>query len=545
MAEAVHRLPENLRLLEERDPGLAAAIRGSIPDPRLVFMTARNGASVPAVRSVAGTSPLHSLYDPRREGKRLAEASRGAGCLVVCGLGGGYHLEAMLEDKSLRSLVVVEKDGSVLRSLMDSLDLTRLLRDRRLSIVCGTSAIPAALAAAWKPALAGTMKSAALRAWCDREKDFFRQATDSIQQAVESVRADYGVQSHFGKRWFSNMLHNLPLVCAAPAAPTARSAAVIAAGPSLDEQVRQLAARKADSLLIATDTSLPALLGRGIAPDAVLSIDCQVYGYHHFLKGLPPGTRLFLDLASPPQLARLRRAPFFMASGHPFARYLSTHLVPLPRLDTSGGNVTHAAVALARSLGATEITVYGADFSYPKGKAYARGTYLYDLFRSSAGRLQPAESSLLRLALENARRDRPGDPSVFTTPLLLAYRERFLRLMETIDATVTPVAGLGLPLRGAPGRTEARVATPPWPASVPGGLPGWRQVLAGYARSLEELGEGLVAASDTPLRDTLLPVAARVIREGSPSGGPALIEARRWVLERIARHLGGASDVQG
>ncbi|HET6452023.1 MAG TPA: 6-hydroxymethylpterin diphosphokinase MptE-like protein, partial [Spirochaetia bacterium] len=276
MAETA-RLEKNLLLLQARDPGLAAAVRQAPPDPRFVFVSARNGMSVPALRSPAGSHPLHSLYDPRQEASRLAESCSGAGCSVVFGLGAGLHVDSMLAEPSLQSLVVVEKDAGVLRSLMEGADFSRIFADPRVRIVCGFGELPGAIAAAWRPALVGALKTASLRAWCDREPEFFRGATAALQEAVDSVRADYGVQSHFGKRWFANMIRNLPLLRPAPARPSISAAAVTGAGPSLDVQAGRLASARAGSFLLATDTSLPALLQRGIVPDAVLSIDCQIY----------------------------------------------------------------------------------------------------------------------------------------------------------------------------------------------------------------------------------------------------------------------------
>ncbi len=541
MAESARRLEANLALLAARHPLLADSLRRAPADPRLVFQTARDGREIPAVRSPGAAIPLHSRYDPRREGRKLAESLRGCGCGVVFGLGGGFHVEAMLDDHSLQVLLVVEKDASILRSLFEHIDFSRLLADPRVMLVCGSQAIPTALASAWKPALAGGMKAAPLRAWCDQEPEFFRSAADLLHSAVESVRADYSVQSHFGKRWLVNILHNLPLLRPAPtprpAGSASRSAAVTGAGPSLDVQMELLKAGRSGAILVATDTSLPALLGRGIQPDAVISIDCQLYGYHHFLAGLPRQTELYLDLASPPAVVRQHSAPVFIGSGHPLVRYVDAHWIRLPRVDTSGGNVTHAAVTLARALGARNITVYGADFSYPLLKAYARGTYLYDFFRSRQDRLAPAESSLLSLALANVIRAGRQGTTLPTTPLLLEYRDRFLRLTETIDARVVSAQGLGFPLTPAPTEAAGDMAPDSWPPGAPAAVPEWSQFLADYRRRVEGLPAQCLTPADLEVRDTLLPVAARVVKEGTPAGSAALDEARRWTLERIDRAL--------
>ena len=377
-----------------------------------------------------------------------------------------------------------------------------------------------------------------LAPWCTRHASFFAVAARETQAAVEAVRSDYGVQAHFGKRWFSNMLRNMEAAeKQGREVPRRSRACVTAAGPSLEAQLGQLAAARDGGILLASDTSLPALLQAGIAPDAVLSIDCQNHGYHHFLKGLPETTTLFLDLASPPFLARLTRRTFFVASGHPFAAYLGARWMELPGIDMSGGNVTHAAMSLARGLGAREITLFGADFSYPGGRSYCRGTYLHDLFHSRQGRLSPTESSFFSFIFRDpmTTRERLPEGTRYTTPVLRGYRDRLLELMGSLDADCTAAPGEGLPLdHERPASRKAAVPLHWFPPRC-----GWREFLRGFADELRSLPplEATRWAAMSSLRpeqrelwNVLLPVAARVEMEcaNRQKTVPALEEAREW-----------------
>lgn len=506
-------LQENLDLLAAVNPDLAGAIRAAPPDPRIVYLSSRNGVTIPAVRSGSGTVPLHSLYDPRQESRRLVDAEPGAGFLAVCGLGGGFHVDALLEDPRTLGLLVIEKDAGILRSLFARLPYGRLLGDPRVSLTVGLAGIRPAILSGWKPALMGGMRMLPLRSWCGVEKEHFEAAASEVRTSIEAVRADYSVQSHFGKRWFANILANLPSVRGTPAPRPAAAAVVTAAGPSLEGRLAGLSSPPKHTVIVATDTSLPALLRSGVQPDAVLSIDCQAYGYHHFLQGLPDRTALYLDLASPPLLARRFPAARFVAGGHPFARYIDARWMRLPPIDTSGGNVTHSAVTLARGLGARHIDVYGADFAYPRGKPYARGTYLYDFFQAGMCRTAPADSELVSFALQTAAMEHRGGKVVYSTTLMTGYGMRFQELMARIQA------------RGYE-----------WPEPTRG-APGWREFLSDYARRLQALpAPGLISGTDE-VWGTILPVAARAVKDGWAPGREALEEARRWSLERVQRVL--------
>ncbi len=268
----------------------------------------------------------------------------------------------------------------------------------------------------------------------------------------------------------------------------------------------------------------------------MVSIDCQLYSYHHFLQGLPAGVPLALDLASPPVLGRLAPRASYFAGGHPLSRYVSAHWLDLPALDTSGGNVAQAAVSLAVSLGAREIFLAGLDFSHPGGKAYSRGTFLYPIAAAAQSRLLPMESWFQDFLLARGS----------TRPLDL-YRRRLEAYARTVPArlAVLPGAAVELDLPREPAVSEAAPAFP-----IPGKPSGsWRAFLEAYAGGLRGLPEpsspassyyrGLSGAS-LQLCTTLLPAAA-ALRESLPAGERAahqvLSRAREWALERIRRRL--------
>ncbi len=391
-------LASNLEALRARAPDLVRALLASDPDPRIGIARARTGAPVSVVRQEGGVAPLHSLYDPEEEARRVAASLPSGGCVVIFGLGSGLIVSALLARPDVSHIFIVEKDLAVMRSLLASIPMEAVLRDPRITLIPGSHTLRARLISDWLPGLMGSLRTLPLRSWCDIEAPFFQKAAAEVQRAVDSVRADYGVQAHFGKRWLANMLCNLASMPETPEPlPAVQSACVTAAGPSLEDSLPAIAARQKESFIIATDTSLPALRAVGIIPGAVVSIDCQNHSYLHFMRGVPENSLVVLDAASPPLLARMHGRVAFAASAHPLLSYFRARGLALPRLDMSGGNVTHAAVSLARSLGAREISIYGADYSYPDGKMYARGTYLYDFFACRQDRLSPIESQFAAL----------------------------------------------------------------------------------------------------------------------------------------------------
>ena len=533
--ESSDHLHRNLAALSTTDPALAALIETSAPNQSLAFRQAKSGAIVPVLREGAGDLPFHSLVDPAREADRIAQSLRETGYLVCLGLGGGYLAAAFLRLPAACGILIVEKDPSTLRALLANLPLTSVLSDRRVRVTTGTANLRDALLSSYLPAICGNLGSLPVRPWCKAEQQFFDKAAEELRVAAEDAHADYGVQALFGKRWFTNMLLNLPATApdqrkrAQPAWLRAKLAHVTAAGPSLECSLEELAHRNDRSIIIATDTSLPALVKCGIQPEIVVSLDCQTYSYHHFLTGFPAETTFFFDLASPPFLVRRAGAQGrFFASAHPFSRFANEHVSRFPVVDTTGGNVTHAAVSVARALGVPEVRLHGADFSYPLAKPYARGTYLFDHFLARSQRNAPVEGSLTCFVFTcpglAARREAGGVR--YSTPVLRDYKARLERLIEQTEQASD--LGPSLHFENAPVLWE------------------WSDFLSHYGETLRALPDpspplggyfNRLSAAQRELWATVLPITARIQREaGGLARGPACLqESRRWALDRVER----------
>jgi hypothetical protein len=386
----------NLLSLSKSNPELCVRLSAARTDRNQYrFLVSRTGETIAALVLPSGSArPLHSTVDPQREAERLAGASGEEGFFIFLGLGGAFAPLAVLGKKETKQVLVVDYGCDGVAELLCSKDYAGLFGDPRFHLLVDPpeGAIQAYITGLYRPVLQGGIRALPLLPRTEGVKAFV-QAHEEIKQAVEACTRDYSVQAWFGKRWFSNILRNLsPAEHSCFSLPPVRRAAITAAGPSLDSQLPRIRKEHSGVFLIATDTSLPALLNAGVEPDAVVSIDCQHISYQHFLCGLPRGAFLVLDLASPHSIAACSEKTVFFAGGHPLARYIRNTWRPLPILDTSGANVTYAAFSLAENLGAREITLYGADFSYPQGKTYARGAYIYPFFEKKQNRFLSLEA---------------------------------------------------------------------------------------------------------------------------------------------------------
>lgn len=535
----------NLLSLSLHNEELAIALTRTELGQDLKIKSSKTGIPVPVILFNEREYSLHSLFDPEKEAERYSSSVKGGGYIVVFGFGAGYHVKALLQREDVNGILIIDRGMSMLKSVLGSIDLSDVLSDPRVSLLVDKSIayIQEYLPANYLPAVTGDFNTLSLRSRVETDKNYFNAVFDSIKFVLDTLSDDYTVQTWFGKRWFINTIANLePAERAVTILSPKRNICVAAAGPSLEKQLEDIVRRQSNSFLISTDTALACLLKNDIKPDLVISIDCQQITYHHFMAGYPRDIPLVLDLASPPQLSRLSDKTIFFTSGHPFSKYINRNWRNFPFVDTSGGNVTHAAVSLADSLGAHNIYIYGADFSYPEGKSYARGTYIYPYFTSRSVRTESLETDFYNFLYrkDNITMMKTDYGFRYHTRPMLSYKERLENFAERINANIIPVEGLGEPIN-VPAKKSVGSSTELFAAGV--SRSSWISFLSVYRAKLENLSVPDMPPSrylssldytDLDIWTTLFPVAAvlrKKYKNTAITAPEILREVRKWALE--------------
>jgi len=534
-------LNRNLATLNSKNPELATKLRHIEPSTNLITCKSRQGSVVPAIRSNGRLYPMHSRFDPVSEGKRIAATAKQE-FLVVFGLGGGYHLKPLLEIKTLSAMLVIEQDIGLVRGLLENFDFTWLLSDSRVNLLidCSTQTLLNLVLENYLPILHGNLGSISLRSRVNLNPVWFLSRANALQEIPATLSREFTVQSLLGRRWFINTISNLPRSeeVNAELLPAA-NLLITAAGPSLNNQIKEIKKKRMEGMkLLATDTSLPHLILNGINPDIVLSIDCQLSSYHHFLSGFSEDTTLVLDIASPTVLGRLTDKVVFFSSNHPFSLYLNKYYRALPTLDLTGGNVTHAAISLAKRIGAKQVALFGADFSYPNGEPYAKGAYIYPFFQSNSGRTSGSENCFWEfINKSNPIREEAHGAWRYRISSLDYYR-------ETLENSPLNLAYDLFPNGSAASQfTEDKTwEETDFTAQAP--KEKWQYFMQDYAEILKSLPplmsagiQDYLAALKDKQRQALasiLPIATS-FRESSSSGFEAVEKARIWTMEWTKR----------
>lgn len=446
-------------LLRAHFPALAQRIR-----QRLAGANGK-GATFSIERAATGDPSLrvngilaHSIRDPRREARKLAETFRGDGPLVILGLGLGYVAEAAIELDQDRPIIIVERDLDSLALAFRERDLSFLIiREGTVFVVGGPpDGVLAAL-----DAFNGIAKVVSNRAIRALDEAWF----DAVESAVHTWTAKDEINAatlkRFAKRWVRNLAANLdsirdlPGVARLAGCATGLPTLIIAAGPSLDEVLPFLPALSRRCIIIAVDTALRAITAAGVEPDFVLVVDPQFWNARHLDHCSAPRSVLISESTVYPSVLRSTERPafgraFLCASFFPLGRFIEDRVDAKGELG-AGGSVATTAWDFARVLGASPLWVAGLDLSFPDLKTHFRGALFEERTHGESRRFAPAELRSFH-ALRDGQPFRAEDASggrVLTDKRLSLYAAWFeSRFRRHTEARPRSLSAHGLRISG-------------------------------------------------------------------------------------------------
>ncbi|TVQ24178.1 MAG: DUF115 domain-containing protein [Spirochaetaceae bacterium] len=402
------------------------------PTHAVSLIEGRGSFSIPEIRTETSRYALHSKYNPAREAERAVDAVDARGTLCVFGLGAAYHIRRLLAEPRVLRILVISEPPEVVRTILSLIDLSDVLKDRRLHLSTSDSvtAIRGTITTGHVPFFSSRITGFHLPVFARVFPDCFERFRHGLDAAIEDIADDLSTQVRFSKLWFRNILLNsVSSDRIAPASlPDSQAVTIVAAGPSLDEHLGELS--RTEHHLICCDTAAPALAGAGIAHATVICIDPSLYGYHHLLNGFPDDSRTILDIGTHPTVWKQAPRPAGVASRHPLVQLMTPLFDHLPVVHFSG-DVTNAAVWLARSFACAPIRVIGADYRWTGGRPYAQSTYIPKLFLGSGDRFAPGESKTVAFMFDRHQKLGLQSNGDYAVPEFDSRRKALQNLLDT------------------------------------------------------------------------------------------------------------------
>lgn len=341
---------------------------------------------------------LHSGRDPVREARRWARALdlSETTLAIVMGYGSGYGIRALRQRTDV-PILVFEPNLAILREGLSHGDVPEgilvLTQTERLAFYLGgiLQGFDRGVLATWTPSLR-------------TNAGLYREAMSAAAEAIGRAKLRHQTAMLRGPGWLRHFLLNVGHVTRSAPLSALRGglagvpAIIVAAGPSLDRNIHQLAALADTALILAVNTSARALDRAGIRPHALVSIESA--DTTSGIRDLPWVAEVpaFLELTAHPRMWELPFArKIAMAVDTSGSATFSQTMAPGLALS-AGFCVANASVAVADALGCDPIVLIGSDLSYAGERVYASGTIFEDM------RAVAREDGSVTLAGTQARR---------------------------------------------------------------------------------------------------------------------------------------------
>lgn len=482
-------LKQNLSLLRRQDPELAERIEAAEP-AALDWSASKAGPLTASLMHNGRPLWLASRYDPAREAARLVEGieHEKSACVVVLGMGLGYHVAELARDMGPRGvLIVFEPDTGVWRAVMEKIDHRAWLCRGELILADGQTDRAALLKRTEKHAATVTQGTHLLTHPPSRQRheQAIRDFGKMVAEVLAFCRTNVATALVNSARTCRNLASNIDHYAAGAGTDELFNAAkgypavCVAAGPSLVKNVDQLRDPEARSkvVVIAAQTALKPLLARGIRPDFVTALDYSQIS-SRFYEDLPPLPDVTLVAE-----AKAHRAVFEAFPGPirvPYSQFndLLLDTMAVPRIPLrSGATVAHLSFYLAQHLGCDPIMFIGQDLGFSDGLYYAPGTAVHNVWSSEVTPFNTIEMMewrrVVRMKAHLRRAEDVHGRPIFTDEQMSTYLKQFERDFAIAKQTILDATEGGMPKQHATQVTLAEAlkqyATRPVPRlPVPG-----------------------------------------------------------------------------
>lgn len=320
---------------------------------------------------------MNSLYNPVQETKIWVsqyDFNKEDMVISLFGLGNGQFARTIIEEmREDAHLIIVEPSKEVFLYAIQEYDMSDIfLRENVFIAVLGVND------EFWKYLLRTTIRWEnvynQIVCYHPNYSKLFQIELQSFNESIirnyESVSIDRNTEAHFGPKYVNAMidcLHSFPkinsLLDCKDRIPSDIPGIIIAAGPSLDQNIEELRNAKGKAILFATDRALPALLQRSIVPDFIVTVDPDKPD-SCFANENSRNIPLICTAHSKLGVISNHESRIFLISCYDYISNLAHKLdSTIPYIDT-GASVATTAFSICNYLGLKNIIFVGQDLAF-------------------------------------------------------------------------------------------------------------------------------------------------------------------------------------
>lgn len=394
MSDSVYK--NNIELLCGKYPDIAEFISRSVEKQIgeesnvIVKVLDVDGKSVLVAEKEGFTYRMDSLYDSKPIldlwFESLGDDWDYSSKLFLYGFGNGMYVRTFLESARRDCTVIVyEPSYEIFSTVIKNFDLTEILSNNRVSFIFGPllkeQDIRRTLEDHMSYSDALSCRSSIHLNYDVLFPDDCVKYHDNLIRVRDDIIASQKVHDRFGADYNKNTFNNLRLLREsmdieklAENMPEGIPAIVVAAGPSLDNNISEIANAKGKCIIISTDTALKPLSLAGIIPDIAMIMDGKKdarYLSEEDSRSVP----LVCTPRSGTEFLNLHKGIKFFTND--YCEHINGFMETCDRrlIDIeTGGSVANSCFSLALLLKCKTIILMGQDLAYTGDKTHSSVT---------------------------------------------------------------------------------------------------------------------------------------------------------------------------
>ena len=329
--------------------------------------------------------PIDDINNPREAVKQMLKSTiknemDKNDIIITFGIGLGYLLDEVFNTYPSR-IYIYEPDTMLLHFVLNNVDISEHLASGRVYITDNLKDLLNKLSANYinkDKVEVVYLKNYALV----RSKELL-ELTQKVYETCKTKMVDVNTIARFSKKWLLNTLRNISTVNNSSVSMLSdlenkfigQTALVVAAGPSLNENIEKIKANRDKFVIFAVNKVLRTLEANGITPDFAVCMDASaISATYTGLEDYCANINCISDLKSD---ATILASPF---KKH-FLTFSETDFIVKKLINFNksfktyelGGSATTMALVLASKLGFSKIVFTGLDLAFKNDIMYSTG----------------------------------------------------------------------------------------------------------------------------------------------------------------------------
>ena len=335
--------------------------------------------------------PLDDIENPRKAAKdmlsqNIKKPMKANDIIINFGIGLGYLLDETFNTHPSR-IMIYEPDIKILHFVLNNVDISEHLASGRVTIFTDLDELIKKLSSMYLTK--DKVEIVYLKNYAIIKNQELITLTQKVYDTCKSKMIDINTITKFSKNWLENSIKNIAKVNNSATYLLSdlvnkfegQTALIVAAGPSLNENIEKIKSNREKFLIFAVNKVLRTLLSNDIIPDFLVCLDAANTDYT--LVGLEdylPKINCIMDLKSDNNILNKNfRRCFISFSENDFAiRNLMEYNRFIKTLEI-GGSATTMAYVSAVVLGFSKIIFTGLDLAFKDDVIYSSGETIQKL----------------------------------------------------------------------------------------------------------------------------------------------------------------------